>query len=100
MPDTRLNRISNFIWSVADNLLRDLYVRGKYHDVIPPMTVIRRLDALLEPTRQQVLTEKSGSTKPASLTKRASCAKRLARPSTTHRSSISETSPPGYPSNS
>ena len=58
MQDTQFNRISNFIWSVADNLLRDLYVRGKYRDVILPMTVIRRLDAVLEPTKQQVLTEK------------------------------------------
>ena len=58
MQDTQLNRISNFIWSVADDVLRDLYVRGKYRDVILPMTVLRRLDAVLEPTKQKALDEK------------------------------------------
>jgi len=47
--------IVGFIWGVADDVLRDLYVRGKYRDVILPMTVIRRLDAVLEPTKQAVL---------------------------------------------
>ena len=37
--------ISSFIWGIADDVLRDHYVRGKYHDVILSMTVIRRLDA-------------------------------------------------------
>ena len=46
--------ISNFIWSIADDVLRDVYVRGKYRDVILPMTVIRRLDAALEPTKAAV----------------------------------------------
>lgn len=45
----------NFIWGIADDVLRDVYVRGKYRDVILPMTVIRRLDALLEPTKDAVL---------------------------------------------
>ena len=47
--------IVNFIWAIADDVLRDIYVRGKYRDVILPMTVIRRLDALLEPGKQAVL---------------------------------------------
>ena len=47
--------ISNFIWGIADDVLRDVYVRGKYRDVILPMTVIRRLDAVLEPTKDKVL---------------------------------------------
>ena len=47
--------ISNFIWNIADDVLRDVYVRGKYRDVILPMTVIRRLDAVLEPTKDAVL---------------------------------------------
>lgn len=47
--------ISNFIWNIADDVLRDVYVRGKYRDVILPMTVIRRLDAVLEPTKCAVL---------------------------------------------
>ena len=58
MQDSQLIRISNFIWSVADDVLRDIYVRGKYRDVILPMTVLRRLDAVLEPTKQKVLDEK------------------------------------------
>jgi len=51
----QLNWIANFIWNIADDVLRDVYVRGKYRDVILPMTVIRRLDAVLEPTKQAVL---------------------------------------------
>ena len=47
--------ISNFIWGIADDVLRDHYVRGKYRDVILPMTVVRRLDAVLEPTKEDVL---------------------------------------------
>ena len=58
MQDTQLSQISNFIWGVADDLLRDVYVRGKYRDVILPMTVLRRLDAVLEPTKEKVLEEK------------------------------------------
>jgi type I restriction enzyme M protein len=52
------NTITNFIWNIADDVLRDVYVRGKYRDVILPMTVIRRLDALLEPTKDAVLSMK------------------------------------------
>src|SRR6266571_4015679 len=46
--------ISDFTWGIADDVLRDVYVRGKYRDVILPMTVIRRLDAVLEPTKETV----------------------------------------------
>lgn len=56
-PD--LNWITNFIWGVADDVLRDLYVRGKYRDVILPMIVLRRLDAVLEPTKSAVLSMKT-----------------------------------------
>jgi type I restriction enzyme M protein len=52
-------RIATFIWGIADDVLRDLYVRGKYRDVILPMTVLRRLDAVLEPTKQAVLETKA-----------------------------------------
>ena len=51
--------ISNYIWSIANDVLRDLYVRGKYRDVILPMTVLRRLDAVLENTKQVVVKMKS-----------------------------------------
>jgi len=55
MEQGQLSWITNFIWGIADDVLRDVYVRGKYRDVILPMTVIRRLDAVLEPTNQAVL---------------------------------------------
>lgn len=55
MDARMLNTIANFIWGIADDCLRDVYVRGKYRDVILPMTVIRRLDAVLEDTKLQVL---------------------------------------------
>jgi type I restriction enzyme M protein len=51
------NKSISFIWSIADDCLRDVYVRGKYRDVILPMVVLRRLDALLEPTKEAVLEE-------------------------------------------
>lgn len=54
MDQPQLSWITNFIWGIADDVLRDLYVRGKYRDVILPMTVLRRLDAVLEPTKQDV----------------------------------------------
>jgi type I restriction enzyme M protein len=59
MEQSQLNWIANFIWGIADDVLRDLYVRGKYRDVILPMTVLRRLDSLLEPTKQAVLNMKA-----------------------------------------
>ena len=51
--------IASYIWGIADDVLRDLYVRGKYRDVILPMTVLRRLDAVLEDTKQAVLDMKT-----------------------------------------
>ena len=59
MEQNQLNWIANFIWGIADDVLRDLYVRGKYRDVILPMVVLRRLDAVLEPTKQAVLEMKT-----------------------------------------
>ncbi|MDR0994059.1 MAG: type I restriction-modification system subunit M [Verrucomicrobiota bacterium] len=53
------NQIVSFIWGIADDCLRDVYVRGKYRDVILPMTVIRRLDAVLEGTKEEVLKTKA-----------------------------------------
>ena len=54
-----LNWIANYIWGIADDVLRDLYVRGKYRDVILPMTVLRRLDAVLEDSKRAVLDMKT-----------------------------------------
>lgn len=58
MDNQEYNSIVSFIWGIADDCLRDVYVRGKYRDVILPMTVIRRLDAMLEDTKQDVLAMK------------------------------------------
>lgn len=55
MDNQEYNSIVSFIWGIADDCLRDVYVRGKYRDVILPMTVIRRLDAMLEETKSAVL---------------------------------------------
>lgn len=58
MDNQIYNQIVNFIWGIADDCLRDVYVRGKYRDVILPMTVIRRLDIVLESTKGKVLQTK------------------------------------------
>jgi type I restriction enzyme M protein len=50
-----LQPVINFIWTVADDVLRDVYTKGKYRDIILPMTVIRRLDTILEPTKDKVI---------------------------------------------
>lgn len=55
MDNQLQNTIVSFIWGIADDCLRDVYVRGKYRDVILPMTVIRRLDAMLGETKTAVL---------------------------------------------
>ena len=52
------NKIVSFIWGIADDVLRDLFKRGKYPDVILPMCVIRRMDAVLEPAKKRVLDTK------------------------------------------
>ncbi len=59
MSNGDLNWITNYIWGIADDVLRDLYVRGKYRDVILPMMVLRRLDTVLEPVKQAVLDMKA-----------------------------------------
>jgi hypothetical protein len=58
MDQATHNKIVSFIWGIADDVLRDLFRRGKYPDVILPMCVIRRMDAVLEPTKQAVLDTK------------------------------------------
>ena len=59
MDQSQLSWITNFIWGIADDTLRDVFVRGKYRDVILPMTVLRRLDAVLEPSKDAVLEMKA-----------------------------------------
>lgn len=57
MNTTVHNKLVAFIWSIADDCLRDVYNRGKYRDVILPMIVLRRLDALLMSTKEAVMEE-------------------------------------------
>jgi len=52
--ETNYNQIVSLIWNIADDVLRDVFLRGQYRDVILPMVVLRRLDALLEPTKVAV----------------------------------------------
>ena len=59
MSNGDLAWIANYIWGIADDVLRDLYVRGKYRDVILPMAVLRRLDAVLEGSKRAVLEMKA-----------------------------------------
>ncbi len=59
MEQNQLNWIANFIWGIADDVLRDLYKRGEYRDIILPATVLRRFDAVLEPSKQEVLDMKA-----------------------------------------
>jgi type I restriction enzyme M protein len=78
MSNGDLNWIANFIWGIADDVLRDYYVRGKYRDVILPMTVIRRLDAVLEPNKKAVLEMKkhldeAGVSNPDAALRQAAC---------------------------
>lgn len=91
MDARMLNTIANFIWGIADDCLRDVYVRGKYRDVILPMTVIRRLDAVLEDTKPQVLAMKKRLDTAASLTNGARYAIQLGRLSATLRPSACAT---------
>jgi len=58
MDQATHNKMVSFIWGIADDVLRDLFKRGKYPDVILPMCVIRRMDAVLEPNKQKVLDTK------------------------------------------
>ena len=59
MDQAQLNQLTSFIWNIADDILRDVFVRGKYRDVILPMTVLRRLDAVMEPAKQAVMEMKA-----------------------------------------
>ena len=67
------NKIVSFIWSIADDCLRDVYVRGKYRDVILPMVVLRRLDTLLEQSKGKALKELTFQQKDLLLIESPSC---------------------------
>lgn len=61
--DSSHAQMVSLIWNIADDVLRDVFVRGQYRDVILPMVVLRRLDALLEPTKDAVEEEYDYQTK-------------------------------------
>ncbi|WP_394370130.1 type I restriction-modification system subunit M N-terminal domain-containing protein [Sphingobacterium multivorum] len=46
MTHTAHNKLVSFIWSIADDCLRDVYLRGKYRDIILSFVVLRRIDYL------------------------------------------------------
>ena len=77
MQQPQLNWVANYIWGIADDVLRDLYVWGKYPDVILPMTVLRRLDSLLEPTKQAVLDIRNSLDKASRVRQPRACQNRL-----------------------
>lgn len=52
--NSSFDQIVSLIWNIADDVLRDVFLRGQYRDVILPMVVLRRLDALLEPTKDKL----------------------------------------------
>ena len=52
--ESSYSQMVSLIWNIADDVLRDVFLRGQYRDVILPMVVLRRLDALLEPTKEEV----------------------------------------------
>ncbi len=59
MESQQLSCIANFIWGIAGNIPRGLYMRGKYRDVVLPMTVLLRLDVPQEPIKQAALAMKA-----------------------------------------
>ena len=71
MDQATHNKIVSFIWGIADDVLRDLFKRGKYPDVILPMCVLRRLDAVLEPTKKAPENSKIAARKTARRKERA-----------------------------
>ena len=94
MSNGDLHWIANYIWGIADDVLRDLYVRGKYRDVILPMTVLRRLDAVLVESKPNVLEMKAVLDQTGVVEQDAASGRRRDRPSTTPRSSPCATSGP------
>jgi type I restriction enzyme M protein len=53
------NRIVSFIWSIADDCLRDVFIRVIHRNGILPMFILRGIDSLLEDAKEAVLAEVS-----------------------------------------
>ena len=76
---SNLHWIANYVWGIADDVLRDVFEPHEYRDVILPMTVLRRLDAALEDTKQAVL-DKQASLDAAGVVKQDSALRHAAAP--------------------
>ena len=64
MNTAQYNHLFSFIWNIANDVLVHAFEKGEYKKIIMPMTVLRRLDILLEPTKDAVL-ERKASRSPA-----------------------------------
>ena len=58
MNQSQYNQLFSFIWNIATDVLVYAFEKGDYKKIILPMMVLRRIDVLLEPTKQQLLTQK------------------------------------------
>ena len=58
MNTAQYNHLFSFIWNIANDVLVHAFEKGEYKKIIMPMTVLRRLDILLEPTKEAVLERK------------------------------------------
>ena len=59
MNQSQYNQLFSFLWNIANDVLVQAFEKGKYKEIIMPMLVLRRLDILLEPTKEQVLERKA-----------------------------------------
>lgn len=58
MEQTQYNQLFSFIWNIATDVLVYAFEKGEYKKIIMPMMVLRRIDVLLEPTKEQLLAQK------------------------------------------
>ena len=59
MNAAHYNKLFSFIWNIANDVLVYAFEKGEYKKIIMPMMVLRRIDVLLEPTKEQVLKMKT-----------------------------------------
>ena len=58
MEQAQYSKLFSFLWNIANDVLVHAFEKGKYKDIIMPMLVLRRIDVLLEPTKDKVLERK------------------------------------------
>ncbi|MGM9782026.1 MAG: type I restriction-modification system subunit M N-terminal domain-containing protein [Paludibacteraceae bacterium] len=61
MEQAQYSRLFSFLWNIANDVLVHAFEKGKYKDIIMPMLVLRRIDVLLEPTKDKVLERKEAN---------------------------------------